>query len=886
MLLLFFVDCSTEKDKRLNKFYHNTTAYYNGYFNAREIIKVSDKDYNRSVQEDFTELIPVNRYPNEEESKAFFPEMNRAIDKTSTVISKHAMPNVKKGRDAKEEYGKWMDENWLVMGISFFYKREYEPAIEKFEYIIKMYPKDQSKYYAKLWLAKSYIEMKDFSKALTYLKEIEVEKEAKKNKEVKKKKTEERRKKYKKRSKKKVNRRSSIKRTKKRDEAREEKSELVDFPEEMSADYFATLADFHLRRNELKESVEILDSAIHYEKKKRLRVRYNFIQAQLQQELGNLALASEKYSYVIKKSASYQMVFYSKINRALVASSRDRGRLKEELLDLAKDEKYIEFRDQIFYALADIELQEYHKVQGIDYLEKSAASPPSNPKQKAKTFKRLADVYFEDKEYVFAQKYYDSTLLSLDSKHELFGEIKEKNESLTRLVSYINTIQLQDSLLAIGSLSEKQRRDRIEEILYEEKARKIEEARQNSINNEGGNQAPTLQPTALGEKGSFWIYNEKTKASGIKSFQAVWGNTALEDNWRRSNKNQSSVAEEVVGNNSPVVSDKEIEAFLKQVPVSEADIKSSYISILNANYLSGLIYTNILSNDGEAIKSFKDNKKRFHPNPKITPSLYQLYIIYQNLNQRADEISVKNFILENYPKSKEAKIILDPDYASKLQEGKDKYQKSYEEVYNLVEAKSYAIGLAKMNELIKEDENPYQCQILYLKAKVLSDLDRKVELDSVLQTMVDNCGNTPLGDIAETTLGKLRNERLTKEENQEVVFTKDEKSDHYFCVIVPITEDLNKLKIALSNFNSSSFDEKGLKVTNIGLNATYQTVLVKQFANKKEANSYLVAYKVNPAMKSFVSNYTYFTITPLNYSILFKSKALKNYEEFFNLNYY
>lgn len=886
LLLLFFVDCSTEKDKRLNKFYHNTTAYYNGYFNAREIIKVSDKDYNRSVQEDFTELIPVNRYPNEEESKAFFPEMNRAIDKTSTVISKHAMPNVKKGRDAKEEYGKWMDENWLVMGISFFYKREYEPAIEKFEYIIKMYPKDQSKYYAKLWLAKSYIEMKDFSKALTYLKEIEVEKEAKKNKEVKKKKTEERRKKYKKRSKKKVNRRSSIKRTKKRDEAREEKSELVDFPEEMSADYFATLADFHLRRNELKESVEILDSAIHYEKKKRLRVRYNFIQAQLQQELGNLALASEKYSYVIKKSASYQMVFYSKINRALVASSRDRGRLKEELLDLAKDEKYIEFRDQIFYALADIELQEYNKVQGIDYLEKSAASPPSNPKQKAKTFKRLADVYFEDKEYVFAQKYYDSTLLSLDSKHELFGEIKEKNESLTRLVSYINTIQLQDSLLAIGSLSEKQRRDRIEEILYEEKARKIEEARQNSINNEGGNQAPTLQPTALGEKGSFWIYNEKTKASGIKSFQAVWGNTALEDNWRRSNKNQSSVAEEVVGNNSPVVSDKEIEAFLKQVPVSEADIKSSYISILNANYLSGLIYTNILSNDGEAIKAFKDNKKRFHPNPKITPSLYQLYIIYQNLNQRDDEISVKNFILENYPKSKEAKIILDPDYAAKLQEGKDKYQKSYEEVYNLVEAKSYAVGLAKMNELVKEDENPYQCQILYLKAKVLSDLDRKVELDSVLQTMVDNCGNTPLGDIAETTLGKLRNERLTKEENEEVVFTKDEKSDHYFCVIVPITEDLNKLKIALSNFNSSSFDEKGLKVTNIGLNATYQTVLVKQFANKKEANSYMVAYKVNPAMKSFVSNYTYFTITPLNYSILFKSKALKDYEEFFNLNYY
>ncbi|MEN8810985.1 MAG: tetratricopeptide repeat protein, partial [Flavobacteriales bacterium] len=353
LLFILIIGCSTEKDKRLNKFYHNTTAYYNGYFNAREIIKVSDKEYKRATPEDFTVLIPVNRYPNEEESKGFFPEMNRAIDKTSTVISKHAMPNVKKGRDAKEEYGKWMDENWLVMGISYFYKREYEPAIEKFEYIVKMYPKDESKYYAKLWLAKTYIEMGDFPKAFSYLNEIEVEKSAKQIKEEKQKNTKERRKKYKKRKKKKVNKRSSIKRTKQREEAQEERSFLVEFPEKLSADYFATIADFHLRRNQFKEAVEFLDSAIHYEKTKKLRVRYNFIQAQLHQELGSFPLASEKYTYVIKKSSSYQMVFYSKINRALSASSKDRGALKEELIDLAKDEKYIEFRDQIYYALAN-----------------------------------------------------------------------------------------------------------------------------------------------------------------------------------------------------------------------------------------------------------------------------------------------------------------------------------------------------------------------------------------------------------------------------------------------------------------------------------------------------------------------------------------------------
>ena len=103
---------------------------------------------------------------------------------------------------------------------------------------------------------------------------------------------------------------------------------------------------------------------------------------------------------------------------------------------------------------------------------------------------------------------------------------------------------------------------------------------------------------------------------------------------------------------------------------------------------------------------------------------------------------------------------------------------------------------------------------------------------------------------------------------------------------MPLTEDANKLKIALSNFNSTAFDEKGLKTNGIGLNANYQTIIVKQFANKDEAKSYMIAYKVNPTMQEFVSKYPYFTITPLNYSLLFKSKEVKKYEDFFNTNYY
>ena len=655
----------------------------------------------------------------------------------------------------------------------------------------------------------------------------------------------------------------------------------------MSSDYFAPIDDFYLRKGEYKDAVQQLDSALKYTKAKKTKVRYKFIQAQLSQELGNNKKASELYSFVIKKNNNYHMGFYSKLNRALLASSSNRGALKKELENLAKDEKYIEFRDQIFYALAEIELQKDNKETGIEYLEQSASYPASNKTQKGKTFLRLADVYFENDDYVPAQKYYDSTLTELDKKSIKYAQIKDKNESLTRLVGYINNIIIKDSLIQIGLLPEKQRRDRAEDILYKAKIQKLEEERlKEEASNEPVIVDAGLPGNDIGRKGSFWIYNEKVKAQGIKSFKGVWGNVKNEDDWRRSNKSQTGEGEVVDINNSPVVDDKEIDDFLSKVPVTKEQITEAQTSIINSNYLSGLIYVNVLDNNPEAIKSFKDNKKRFHPNVKITPSLYQLYVLYQELNQNEDVIAVKNFILSKYPESKEAKIILDPNYASKLSKGEKKYESSYKIAYNLLMGGKNNEAITHIDNVLKqEDPNPYECKLLFLKARAYANTGDNENLEKSLAEVVVKCPNTEVGTISEKALGKLRNELNKAEDTQKVNFTVDKKSIHYFAVVVPLTEDVNKLKIALSNFNSLSFDEKGLKISAIGLNKTHQTILVKQLDSKKEAHSYYVAYKVNPKMKEFIGKYDYFTITPQNYSTLFQNKDLKKYLEFYNINY-
>ena len=366
----------------------------------------------------------------------------------------------------------------------------------------------------------------------------------------------------------------------------------------------------------------------------------------------------------------------------------------------------------------------------------------------------------------------------------------------------------------------------------------------------------------------------------------MWGNIKLEDNWRRSNKNQLSEGTIVDVNDSPVVGDKEIDDFLSKVPVTKEQITTAELSIINSNYLSGLIYANVLDNNQEAIKSFKDNKSRFHPNIRIAPSLYQLYVLYQDINQKEDVIPVKNFILSNYPESKEAKIILDPNYASKLSKGEKKYENSYNIAYNLVMDGRHNEAITYIDEILaKEDPNPFECKLMFLKARVYSNTENKEELEKSLAAVVEACPNTEIGTIAEKALGKLRNELNNIEDSQEVGFVLEEKTVHYFAIVVPLSEDVNKLKIALSNFNSTSFDEKGLKVSAVGLNRTHQTILVKQLDSKEEAHSYYVAFKVNPKMKEFITKFEYFTITPKNYSILFQKKDLKKYREFYNIHY-
>ncbi|MFT4534737.1 MAG: tetratricopeptide (TPR) repeat protein [Saprospiraceae bacterium] len=122
-----FSGCASKRKKKggepskLSKFYHNTTALYNGYFNANELMKESYMTLKQSHKDNYTELLPLYDYVTIADPKVVYANLDKAIEKVTTVASLHAP-------------SKWVDDCYVLMGEAQYLKQEFETAEETFAY--------------------------------------------------------------------------------------------------------------------------------------------------------------------------------------------------------------------------------------------------------------------------------------------------------------------------------------------------------------------------------------------------------------------------------------------------------------------------------------------------------------------------------------------------------------------------------------------------------------------------------------------------------------------------------------------------------------------------------------------------------------------------------
>jgi tetratricopeptide (TPR) repeat protein len=368
-LILFTGACSTKKNTGVTRTYHNVTSYYNVYYNGKEAFKDGVKKINTSYKDNYSLILPLFKFSNNDAVREAFGDMNRTIEKCSKCVRKHSItvkPKRKEGakqdKTSKEfyeqkEFVHWIDDAYLLIGKAQFYKHDWYAGIETFSYIVREYADPAIKYEAYLWLGRTYVEMGKYDKAIEFLTKLETEK--------------------------------------------------ISLPESLVGPLAITHADIQIRQKQYESAIPYMVAGVANTKNKKDKVRYLYILAQLYQKIEERGKAYEIYGKVVDLNPDYEMTFNARINRASIfnAPSEDSKPLKKELVKMLKDDKNFDFRDQIYYALGNIALNESDAEIAIKYFLLSANLSTLNPNQKALSHLAAADIYFDRPDYRNSQAF-------------------------------------------------------------------------------------------------------------------------------------------------------------------------------------------------------------------------------------------------------------------------------------------------------------------------------------------------------------------------------------------------------------------------------------------------------------------------------------------------
>ncbi|MFT4601754.1 MAG: tetratricopeptide (TPR) repeat protein [Arenicella sp.] len=886
--MLTFASCSTEKDAALNVGYHNMTARYNGYFNARVIIEESLEGYRESTTEDFTKLLPLDLYPSKEDIPGIQEKYEDAFERCEKVIFRHSMPNANVTKNKNIEHCRWIDDNWFVIAKIHYTRREYFKAEEIFKFIQEspLYVDQERVHEARIWLAKTYIAKEDFVEAKRYLSMIEIdmqeaESKSGNGKEKESKRDKERRKKQEKKDKK-----NGVKKP-------------GPFPKQLKDEYELTMAEFHIAKEEYKKAIEHLEKGIELTKKRKVKARYQFVLAQLYEQEGNGDMAAVNFQKVVKSPAPYEMRFQAQIHKALSATTGGDA-LKKELAKMLRDNKNIEYKDQIYFALAEIAMKEGDIDEAKLNYTRSAFSSVKNDRQKGVSYLALGDLHFEEKDYLSAQKYYDSCVQVLPEEYETYEKIAAKAEGLSGLVENYETFMHEDSVQQIAQLPESDLEEFLEQTLKQikadEKLKKEQDqarllAQQNRVKNAGGN---------AGSGSKWYFYNQKVSSSGFNDYRSNWGQRLLEDDWRRANKTSytSEDGEEDEDNDSLVVEvdSLTVDVLRAGLPLTKALMDSSQNSAMNSLYMLGIIYKESLKEEAEAILYFKKIIDRNIKHKKVLPALYQLYLIYKKKGS-IEAGRYEDAIMNDYGESEIAKILSDPDYLEKKRAKDEEDLNAYSETLEHYRYQRYNNVLARCNTIIATDStNEYINKYYLLKAFAIgkSSPGNKTAISGPLQKLYDLSPTSEEGIQAKIYLDKLAEGlSIVKPDTTSTApqspFTYDIALQHYFILVFPNDAgNINSTKFKLGNFNKEFYKSQRLKTDNALLGSDNSVLIVRKFTNQEVASGYLLAFDSKQAKTSLgamSADYEHFIINSDNFKVLFDTQDLKGYQDFYREKY-
>ncbi len=855
--------CSRKKDTFISRNFHALGTKYNILYNGDIALQRGIDGVNDAFTENFWELLPVERMEISED--VFLPgqsknaDFERAEEKAIKAVQKHGM-NIN-GKEKNPQ----IDEAYLLLGKARYYDQRFVPALAAFNNILNKYPTSDKINQVKIWREKTNMRLNNDEVAIKRLKRLLEE-----------------------------------------EEGNIEGQDL--------ADASAALAQAYINTKSKDSALAQLAVAAENTKIKREKARYHFIRGQLYNEFKEKDSANIEFDAIIDMHRQIPRAFY--INAHLEKSYNndaldgDDIEFQEYLTELEENRENRPFLDKIYYRIA-----EYHRNKASDslaeaYYNKSLRKTTSDKYLRALSYETLGNMYFDRNIYKTAGAYYDSTMTAMVENSKPFRIIKKKRENLDDVIYYEGIAVTNDSILKMISLPKEEQlaiysayTEQLKQQALEEEKRKAEElekrSSQTTISNNGidaknprsgisqkgspgefVSKSKSISPVG-GNKSSFYFYNPTTVAYGKNEFLRIWGDRKLQDNWRLSNQRagiNNAVRNDVVTTNTTDDKRYDPETYLASLPTKQTEIDSIAKERNFAYYQLGIIYK-------EKFKELELSKSRFEDllksNPEdrlILPSKYNLYKIYVELGLNTKAEAMKADIIANYPESRYAEILLNPE--SELTKDENSPEVIYTKLYKKFDNQEYQAVIAEAETQIKRlegDDFLPKFEILKTSAKgrLYGFEEYKKGIDYIALTYPNTEEGRKAQDLLQNAIPVLAKKEFVpddKPKNFNVIYQFQKGSGEDIDAFIKTLDEEIEKKIKYFDLTTSKdvYDENTTFVVVHGLKSIQGASGFAQLLESDEKD------KRGKPVKPKITK-EYFAISSPNYTIIQRHKNLNAY---------
>lgn len=850
-LLVMLGACSPESTGFFSQRWHNTTAHYNAYFLARQQLQAVEQQIAESHERNFNQVLDIYPPLDTIMAKQYLEPLQEVIKTASLAIERH-------------KNSKWVDDSYLLVGKARFYGREFEPAIETFKYINTKSKDDATRHQALIFLMRTFLDDQQLANAKgvsDYLRKETLNKENQR-------------------------------------------------------DYHLMMAMIYRQREEWAPMAAHMEEAVAATAKNDGRATYYFILGQLYQQLEQPEQAYSNFAAVLRSNPDYELSFYARLHMAQVANlgeQQDEKRIRRYFNKLLKDRKNKEYRDKIYYELANFEFRQENRDAAIDNYLKSIEVSVNNPRQKSYAYRKLAEIYYNEGRYKASQLYYDSTATTTPQDEKDYPMLQERSQIMANLVAQLNVIEQQDSLLQLAAMEQPALEAYLDEVVrQEEQAREQAErksrqaaASQNNVRS-AFNAAPADMGTAnQGGSNVWYFYNPSLLSIGQSEFVKRWGNRALEDNWRRGSRSRDNSSnptqaqarkefEDATAPGQPAADPGERLAarraeLLSSVPMAPEQQQQALAQIETAFYELGKIFHFELKEFDPTVDAYTSLLDRFPASEHRPEVLYNLYLLHLKTN--ADKAnSYKTELIRQHPQSTYAKSLINPDYEREEDQITNQLKQLYARAYTLYQRQAYTRADSLLQAGLQQHPNhAFNNRLDLLRILIVGQTASLDKYQEELTEFIDQNEDPDLDQYASELLQTSQQFAQNGGTSSGTGYEESADQAHYFVVVYrPNAVKGNSLLQTLDTYNNRQEAARKLKATTILLTDKKSMIFVSQFGDKKTAMLYFRALERNKLFSGAFENagLEYFVISKNNFSILYNTKDVGKYIAFFQKFYY